>query len=97
MDNSFDFFSWLAQQPPFVEVAIGAFFCLVVAPVLLACIARAVSAFEAFLETRLSGVDLIKIATSSVRGASKFSWPLAAAETMGRIARLTFKRQLQRL
>ena len=97
MDNSHDFFSWLAQQPAFVEVAVGAFFCLVVAPVMLAGIATAVSAFEAFLETRLTGVNLIEIASSSLRGAKNVSWPLAAAVMMARLARLTFKRQLQKL
>lgn len=54
MDNPSDFFSWLAVQPPFVEVALGAFFCLVVAPILLAAVAMAVTALEALAETRLT-------------------------------------------
>jgi len=53
MDNSNDFFAWLATQPAFVEVAIGAFFCLVVAPALLAAVAVAVTAVDNFLEARL--------------------------------------------
>lgn len=97
MDNSYDFFSWLARQPAFVEVAVGAFFCLVVAPILLAAIATAVSAFEAFLETRLSGANLIELAASPVRGARNVGWPLAAVETIARLVRLTFRRQLQKL
>jgi hypothetical protein len=95
MDNSYDFFSWLAEQPAFIEVAVGAFFCLVVAPIMLAGIATAVSAFEGFIETRLAGIDLTRAA--SVRGAKNAGWPLAAVETMVRLGRLTFKRQLQKL
>ena len=53
MDNPNDFFGWLAVQPPFVEVALGAFFCLIVAPALLAGVATAVTALEALAETRL--------------------------------------------
>ena len=53
MDNSNDFFAWLAVQPPFVEVALGVVFCLIVAPALLAGVATAVTALEAFAETRL--------------------------------------------
>ena len=53
MDNSNDFFAWLATQPAFVEVAIGALFCLAVAPVLLGCLALAVTAVENFAEVRL--------------------------------------------
>ena len=32
MDTPLEFFSWLASQSAFVEVVIGVFFCLVVAP-----------------------------------------------------------------
>ena len=53
MDNSNDFFAWLAVQPAFVEVALGAVFCLIVAPALLAGVATAVTALEAFVEMRL--------------------------------------------
>ena len=53
MDNSNDFFAWLAVQPAFVEVALGAVFCLIVAPALLAGVATAVTALEAFAETHL--------------------------------------------
>lgn len=53
MDNSNDFFAWLAVQPAFVEVALGAVFCLIVAPALLAGVATAVTALEALAETRL--------------------------------------------
>jgi hypothetical protein len=54
VDNPNDFFDWLAVQPPFVEVALGAFFCLIVAPALLAGVAMAVTALEALAETQLT-------------------------------------------
>jgi hypothetical protein len=54
VDNANDFFAWLAAQPPFVEVALGAFFCLIVAPIILAGVATAVTALEAFAEERLT-------------------------------------------
>ena len=53
MENPNDFFAWLAAQPAFVEVAVGAFFCLAVAPVLLGAFALAVTAVENFAEVRL--------------------------------------------
>ena len=54
MDNPSDFFSWLALQPPFLEVALGAFFCLIVAPAVLAGVAIAITALEVFAETYLT-------------------------------------------
>jgi len=53
MENPNDFFAWLAAQPAFVEVAVGAFFCLAVAPVLLGCFALAITAVVNFAEVRL--------------------------------------------
>jgi hypothetical protein len=53
MDNPTDFFAWLATQPAFIEVAVGAFFCLAVAPVLLAAFALAVTAVENFAEVHI--------------------------------------------
>ena len=53
MVTSNDFFGWLAVQPSFLEVALGTFFCLVVAPTVLAGAATAVTAFEALAETQL--------------------------------------------
>lgn len=53
MDDPSDFFSWLAVQPPCVEVALGALFCLIVAPAFLAGVAMGVTALEALAETRL--------------------------------------------
>jgi hypothetical protein len=53
VDNPNDFFSWLAVQPPCVEVALGALFCLIVAPAFVAGVAMGVTALEAFAETRL--------------------------------------------
>ncbi len=40
------FFGWLAAQPPFVEVALGIVFCLVIGPALLALVATALTALE---------------------------------------------------
>jgi hypothetical protein len=54
VDNPNDFFSWLAVQPPFVEVALGAFFCLVVAPAVMAGAAMVVTALEALAEKHLT-------------------------------------------
>ena len=48
MDTPLEFFSWLARQSAFVEVVIGVFFCLVVAPATLAGIATAVTRLEGF-------------------------------------------------
>ena len=45
-----DFLAWLATQPTFVEVTVGAFFCLLVAPAVLAGAAMAVTALEALAE-----------------------------------------------
>jgi hypothetical protein len=53
VDNPNDFFGWLAVQPPFVEVTLGAFFCLFVAPAILAGVATAVTALEAVAEPYL--------------------------------------------
>ena len=64
MDNPSDFFSWLALQPPFMEVALGAFFCLIVAPTLLAGVAIAVTALEALAETHLT----LLLASRQTRG-----------------------------
>ena len=68
MDNPGDFFSWLALQPPFVEVALGALFCLIVAPALLAGVAIAVTALEAFAETHLT----LLLASRRASGAGRF-------------------------
>jgi hypothetical protein len=56
VDNPGDFFGWLALQPPFLEVALGAFFCLIVAPTVLAGVAIAVTALESFAETQLTSL-----------------------------------------
>ena len=51
-----EFFNWIAAQPAFVGVSVGVFFCLVVAPIVLAAIATAVTAIEGFVETRLTSI-----------------------------------------
>lgn len=69
MNTSPEFFSWLANQSAFVEVVIGVFFCLVVAPAMLAGIATAVTRLESFVETRLSTIPMFN--TWSARFHSK--------------------------
>jgi len=64
MDNPNDFFDWLAVQPPFVEVALGAFFCLTVAPAVLASVAIAMTALEGIAETHLSPLFAFRPASS---------------------------------
>ena len=62
MSASPEFFSWLANQSAFVEVLVGVFFCLVVAPALLAAIATVVTRLEGFVETGLSAIPLLNMA-----------------------------------
>jgi hypothetical protein len=54
MDNSYDFFNWLAAQSPCIEVAVGLFFCLVAAPALFAGAATAITALEDVVEIHLT-------------------------------------------
>jgi hypothetical protein len=51
-----EFFNWIAIQPAFVGVSVGVFFCLVVAPTMLAAIATAITVLERLVETRLSAI-----------------------------------------
>ena len=51
---SHDFFGWLATQPTFVQVTAGVFFCLFVAPVVMAAIAIVVTALETLTEKHLT-------------------------------------------
>ena len=62
MNPSPEFFSWLANQSAFVEVVVGVFFCLIVAPALLAGIATAVTRLEGFVETGLSAIPMLNVA-----------------------------------
>jgi hypothetical protein len=54
MDIWSSIFSWLAGQPPFLEVCVGVLFCLAIGPIILACIAMTVTAAEAAIEQRLT-------------------------------------------
>jgi hypothetical protein len=47
------FYVWLAAQPPFVEVALGILFVVVLAPVVLAAAAGVLGHFEQLIETNL--------------------------------------------
>ena len=60
MDIWSGIFSWLAGQPPFVEVCVGVFFCLAIAPIIIGSIAMTVTAAEAAIEQRLT----VRIRTS---------------------------------
>ena len=75
-----EFFHWISNEPAFVGVSVGVFFCLVIAPILLAAIATAITALEGFVETRLSAIlrlntarSLIKDTKSSVKVISPLS------------------------
>ena len=75
-----EFFNWIASQPAFVGVSVGVFFCLVVAPAVLAAIATTITVLEGFVETRLSAIpklntsgSLIKDTESSVKVISPLS------------------------
>lgn len=67
MNPPLEFFSWLASQSAFVEVGMGVFFCLVVAPALLAGIATAVTRLEDFVEKGLSAIPMLNMAPAFVR------------------------------
>ena len=54
MDSANDFFTWLSAQPACVAVSVGVFFCLVVAPAILAFIAMAVTRLESIVEMHLA-------------------------------------------
>ena len=45
------FWRWLAEQPPFIEVGIGMFFVLVLAPATLVSVAMAATRVEALAGT----------------------------------------------
>ena len=53
-----ELFSWIAAQPAFVEVSIGVFFCLVIAPAVLAGTATVVTLLEGYVETGLSAIPM---------------------------------------
>ena len=54
MDIGSAFFSWLAAQPPFVEVCIGVLFCLAIGPTIIAGVAMLVTTAENAIEQRLT-------------------------------------------
>jgi hypothetical protein len=97
MNPSPEFFSWLANQSAFVDVMVGVFFCLVVAPVLLAGIATAVTRLEGFVATGLSAIPMLNMAPAFSRSSGKSRWLSGVAELMSRITGFAVKRQLQRV
>jgi len=84
MDNSNDFFTWLAAQPAFIEVAIGAFFCLAVAPLLLGGLALGVTAIENFAEVRLRALAAFLL---TGEGIHSFRLPAGLSGLRDQIAR----------
>ena len=96
MDTPLEFFSWLASQSAFVEVVIGVFFCLVVAPATLAGIATAVTRLEGFVETRLSAVPMLNMASASTRSSGTSRWHSGVAELLSRFTGVALKRLLQK-
>jgi hypothetical protein len=93
MDPSPEFFSWLANQPAFVEVAVGVFFCLVVAPALLAGIATAITLLEGFVETGLSAIPMLNMAPACTRSSGTSRWHSGVAELVSRLTGFGVKRQ----
>ena len=73
MDPTPEFFNWLANQSAFVEVGLGVFFCLVVAPALLAGIATAVTRLEDFVATNLGSPCLLPVGTQTNAKGTVFS------------------------
>lgn len=69
MDHLNVFFAWLAVQPPFVEVGLGACFGLIVAPGLVGALAVAVTTLEEYVEKRSLGLQAILRAEG---GANRF-------------------------
>lgn len=97
MNLSPEFFSWLANQSAFVEVVVGVFFCLVVAPVLLAGIATAITLLEGFVETGLSAIPMLNMAPAGTRSSGTSRWHSGVAELVSRLTGFAIKRQLQKL
>ena len=62
-----ELFNWIAVQPAFVGVSVGVFFCLVVAPALLAAIATAITVLEGMVETRLSAIPWLNTFRSLIK------------------------------
>jgi len=55
-----ELFSWIGTQPAFIEVTIGVFFCLVIAPAVLAGAATAITVLEGYVETGFSAIPMFK-------------------------------------
>lgn len=97
MDPTPEFFNWLANQSAFVEVVIGVFFCLVVAPVILAGIATVVTRLEGLVETGLSAIPMLNMAPAPTRSSGTSQWYSGVADLVSRVTGLAVKRQLQKL
>jgi hypothetical protein len=100
------FFGWLAAQPAFVEVALGAVFCLIVAPTVLATVAAALTSTERWLEARLSALwqrtgrpaDWLEPAAfRALKHRTALSVAHAAEVVTFRLPRLTLKRRPHKL
>ena len=65
MNPSPELFSWIANQSAFVEVMVGVFFCLVIAPTVLAGAATAITLLEGYVETGLAAIPILNIKPDS--------------------------------
>ena len=59
MNPSPELFSWIANQSAFIEVMVGVFFCLVIAPAVLAGAATVITLLEGYVETGLSAIPML--------------------------------------
>ena len=84
------FFTWLASQPAFIEVGLGMAFCLVIAPVLLAIVAAALTSIEEMLARILSESGLL---TPSAAHESRSRWEPLRRALAQELRKVTLKRQ----
>jgi hypothetical protein len=92
MDTSLEFFSWLASQSAFVEVVVGVFFCLIVAPALLAGIATGITLLEGLVETGLSTIPMLNRAPAFARSSGPSRLHSGVAELVSRVTGFAVKR-----
>jgi hypothetical protein len=81
---SHDFFGWLAVQPSFLQVEVGALFCLSIAPAVMAGVAIIVTALETLAEKYLTSL-LASRPANAVNDSPAFLPPKAVAQARGEI------------
>ena len=80
MNPSPELFSWIANQSAFVEVMVGVFFCLVIAPAVLASAATAITLLEGYVETGLSAIPMLNIEPAVASTSAKSRGPSGVLE-----------------